>query len=173
MTQNDFTIRKASLTDLPQLQKIYAAARTFMKQSGNPHQWDDNYPSVELITHDINLGNCYVCFTQDEIVATFVLHYGIDETYTNISDGAWLNDLPYATIHRIASNGKVKGIMHRVMEFARNQYNQIRIDTHRDNLVMQHAILKEGFCYCGIIRCWNGSERLAYQYSKCLNAHKP
>lgn len=29
---------------------------------------------------------------------------------------------------------------------------------------MQAAILKEGFSYCGVIRCWNGTERLAYQY---------
>lgn len=29
---------------------------------------------------------------------------------------------------------------------------------------MQAAILKEEFRYCGVIRCWNGTERLAYQY---------
>ena len=49
------------------------------------------------------------------------------------------------------------------MEFAMNRYNSIRIDTHRDNTVMQRAIVKAGFTYCGIIHCWNGSERLAYQ----------
>lgn len=167
MTKDYISIRKASLTDLPLLLKIYATARTFMKQTGNPNQWSENYPSAELITHDINLGDCYVCLVQNEIVATFVLHYGSDETYANICDGDWLNDLPYATIHRIASNGRVRGIMHRVMEFARSRYDQIRIDTHRNNRVMQHAILKEGFRLCGIIRCWNGSERLAYHYSKC------
>lgn len=37
--------------------------------------------------------------------------------------------------------------------------------TH-SNHVMQRAILKEGFRYCGIIYCWSGEERLAYQYTK-------
>ncbi len=41
----------------------------------------------------------------------------------------------------------------------------IRIDTHRDNKIMQNALHKKGFSYCGIIHCWNGSERLAYQFS--------
>ena len=37
------------------------------------------------------------------------------------------------------------------------------IDTHRDNKIMQHNILKHGFTYCGIIYLLSGDERLAYQ----------
>ena len=47
--------------------------------------------------------------------------------------------------------------------FALAQYDSIRIDTHKDNVVMRNALLHEGYRYCGIIHCWNGSERLAYQ----------
>ena len=47
--------------------------------------------------------------------------------------------------------------------FALAQYGSIRIDTHKDNSVMRNALLREGYRYCGIIHCWNGSERLAYQ----------
>ena len=32
----------------------------------------------------------------------------------------------------------------------------IRIDTHRDNKIMQHNILKQGFTYCGIIYLQSG-----------------
>ena len=39
----------------------------------------------------------------------------------------------------------------------------IRIDTYRDNQIMQHVIKKYGFGYCGIIFLANGDERLAYQ----------
>ena len=55
-------------------------------------------------------------------------------------------------------------------------YENIRIDTHRDNKIMQHNILKQGFTYCGIIYLQSGDaldqrslaskgtqERLAYQ----------
>lgn len=163
--EGKISVRLAVRNDIPLLQEIYSYARSFMKENGNPNQWAENYPSTELITNDIDKKDCYVCLYGNEIVGTFVLHFGIDETYNYIYDGEWLNDLPYATIHRIASNGKAKGIFHHAIGFAKQKCLQIRIDTHRDNIVMQNAILKEGFKYCGVIRCWNGSERLAYQYS--------
>lgn len=90
----------------------------------------------------------------------------MDPTYDVIYEGRWLNDAPYATIHRIASDGTRKGILHLAMQFALLDYNNIRIDTHRDNQVMRNAITKEGFAYCGIIHCWNGDERVAYQFRK-------
>lgn len=39
----------------------------------------------------------------------------------------------------------------------------IRIDTHRNNRIMQHCIDRYGFSYCGIIYLESGDERLAYQ----------
>ena len=45
--------------------------------------------------------------------------------------------------------------------FARDA--NIRIDTHRDNTIMQHNLQKHGFTYCGIIFLASGDERLAYQ----------
>ncbi len=102
------------------------------------------------------------------LVATFLLRGRDDPTYARIENGAWLNSEPYATIHRIAGNGKVHGVLHAAIEFALQQYDNIRIDTHRDNRVMQRAVRKEGFRYCGIIYCWSGDERLAYQYAKSM-----
>lgn len=160
------TIRPAILSDIPAMQEIFATARQFMVATGNPNQWVDDYPSDEFLRADIESGDSYVCFEDGEMVATFLLRGGEDPTYARIEEGAWLNNEPYATIHRIASNGKVHGVLHAAMEFALQRYENIRIDTHRDNRVMQNAVLKEGFRYCGIIYCWSGDERLAYQYTK-------
>lgn len=160
----DITIRKSRSEDIPRLEEIFAYARDFMTETGNPDQWHSNYPGVELLSRDIESGDSYVMLRQGRIVATFVLREGRDPTYDIIYEGAWLDDAPYATIHRIAGSGEIKGVMHVAMEFARERYSNIRIDTHRDNIVMQGAIRKEGFHYCGIIHCWNGGERLAYQY---------
>lgn len=159
------TIRKAKLADITQMMEIFAIARRFMAETGNPNQWAANYPSVEQLTNDINGGDSYVCIEEGKMLATFVLRGGEDPTYDIIYGGAWKNNNPYATIHRIASNGEVKGIFRLAMDFALQHYKTIRIDTHRDNKVMQHAILKASFQYCGIIYCWNGDERLAYQYN--------
>lgn len=159
------TIRKATLDDIPRMREIFAIARRFMAATGNPNQWADTYPSLEQLQDDINSGDSYVCLEADRVVATFVLRGGDDPTYDVIYQGSWKNDNPYATIHRIASSGEVKGIFTHAMKFALLHYSTIRIDTHRDNKVMQKAILKAGFIYCGIIHCWNGDERLAYQYN--------
>lgn len=159
------TIRKATLADIPQMMEIFAIARKFMAETGNPNQWAENYPSVEQLTDDINSGDSYVFVEADRVVATFLLRGGNDPTYDIIYDGAWKNDNPYATIHRIATNGEVKGIFRKAIEYALQHYSTIRIDTHRDNKVMQHVIEKAGFEYCGIIHCWSGDERLVYQYN--------
>lgn len=159
------TIRNATLDDIPRMREIFAIARRFMAATGNPNQWADTYPSLEQLQDDINSGDSYVCLEADRVVATFVLRGGDDPTYDVIYQGSWKNDNPYATIHRIASSGEVKGIFTHAMKFALLHYSTIRIDTHRDNKVMQKAILKAGFIYCGIIHCWNGDERLAYQYN--------
>jgi hypothetical protein len=166
LTNDDMIIRKSAAEDIPALLGIFAIARKFMAETGNPNQWAAGYPSENLLQQDISSGDSYVVQRGNAVVATFVLRGGNDPTYDVISEGAWQYDTPYATIHRIASNGQVKGILHQAMAFALQNYDSIRIDTHRDNQVMQSAIRKEGFVYCGIIHCWNGSERLAYQYTK-------
>lgn len=159
------TIRKSTEQDIPRMHEIFAIARKFMTETGNPNQWKENYPSNELIMNDIQSEDSYVCIEDDKIVATFLLRGGNDPTYDIIYEGEWKNNNPYATIHRIASTGEVKDIFNITMKFALQHFDTIRIDTHRDNTVMQHTILKAGFKYCGIIHCWNGEERLAYQYN--------
>jgi len=154
------------MEDIPRLQAIFAIARRFMAETGNPKQWAEDYPSRELLEADIHSGDSYVCLQGDKVVATFVLRGGEDPTYEIIYKGSWINDSPYATIHRIASSREVKGIFNYAFQFALLHFDSIRIDTHADNRVMQNAIKKAGFEYCGIIHCWNGSERLAYQYTK-------
>lgn len=161
------SIRHTRVEDIPRLQALFSHARSFMLETGNPSQWTAAYPSEELLRKDIGSRDSYVVEDEKQtVIATFVLRGGVDPTYDVIYEGRWLNDAPYATIHRIASDGTRKGILHLAMQFALLDYRNIRIDTHRDNQVMRNAIAKEGFVYCGIIHCWNGDERVAYQFRK-------
>ena len=83
---------------------------------------------------------------------------------STVGQGRWLDDEhPYGTIHRIASREGTHGVMPYVLQWAFGQIDNIRVDTHRDNIPMQHLLLKHGFSYCGIIYLLNGDERLAYQ----------
>ena len=165
-TQQTLTIRHATEADLPIIMELVKSAIKIMHDSGNTGQWKDGYPGKDVIMADITSDTCYLLLAGDKPVGSFALKPGPDPTYSEIYDGAWLNDKPYATIHRIASSGEVKGVFSLALRFALQRYDSIRIDTHADNKVMQSAIAKAGFSYCGIIHCWNGSERLAYQFNK-------
>jgi hypothetical protein len=96
------------------------------------------------------------------IVAYFALLPSPEPTYSHI-DGAWLTNEPYGVIHRIASYPEVHGIFSAIIDFAAARYPHLRIDTHRDNRIMQHLIDTAGFTYCGIIWLEDGTERLAYE----------
>ena len=39
----------------------------------------------------------------------------------------------------------------------------IKIDTHEQNLGMQHILRKNGYTYCGVIYVEDGTKRLAYE----------
>jgi hypothetical protein len=95
-------------------------------------------------------------------VAYFALLPSPEPTYDYI-DGAWLTDEPYGVIHRIASYPDVHGVFSAIIDFAAARYPHLRIDTHRDNRIMQHVIAAAGFTCCGIIWLADGTERLAYE----------
>lgn len=157
-------IRPAGLEDLPLVMEIYDYARAFMRANGNVTQWVNGYPSEELIRQEIQDGHSFVCTDRDgEIVGTFCFILGDDPTYQQIYDGAWLNDEPYGVIHRMGTNGKRKGIAEACLDWSFQHSDNIRVDTHRDNLVMQHILEKNGFKRCGIIYVRDGTERIAYQ----------
>lgn len=160
------TITKAKYDDLEMIIPIYDYARSFMTDNGNPNQWINGYPSREIIAEDINNDSFYVCKNEEEsIVGAFTFIIGNDPTYENIYSGKWLNDKTYGVIHRLVSNGTTHGITKNCIEWCLKQIQNIRIDTHADNKIMQSLILKIGFEYCGIIHTHNGTERLAYQIS--------
>ena len=102
-------IRPAQPGDLPALLEIFAHARAFMAQTGNPTQWPATYPGAELMQQQIARGVCYVLEGNARPEATFCYIPGPEPTYAEIYDGGWPDDAPYATIHRMASAGRVHG----------------------------------------------------------------
>lgn len=158
-------IRPATPDDLPAIMDVMDAARSIMRASGNLHQWADGYPPKERIVADIACGGGYVIEADDARLAGYFAFLPSPEpTYSAIYDGSWLVDTaPYHVIHRIASRPDVHGIFAAMLDYCSSLEPNIRIDTHRDNLIMQHLLAKHGFSYCGIIYLASGDERLAYQ----------
>lgn len=159
-------IRKATMNNLPDILAIYAYAREYMKEHGNPDQWKDNYPPLELTTQDIRSGCLHVCIIRandrEQIGGVFYFHPEEDPDYLNI-DGSWLNSCPYAVVHRVATAPDTKGIATFCLNWAYEQFPNIKIDTHDDNIPMQHLLAKLGFTCCGHTTLKSGDSRLIYQ----------
>ena len=146
------------------IMQVMDAAKKIMRQSGNMHQWGEGYPSEAVIMSDIKKDGGFVIEDRENVVGYFAFLPSPEPTYQKIYDGNWLDDeKPYHVIHRIASLPDAHGIFKSIMEFCFARESNIRIDTHRDNVIMQHNIDKHGFTYCGIIYLASGDERLAYQ----------
>ena len=156
-----YNIRKAQREDLPRIEEIYAFARRFMAETGNPNQWGNTTPQSSLLEDDIEKGLLFVLTDADQIHGVFYFYIGPDPTYGVIEDGRWRSDTPYGTIHRIAGDGS-GGILAAAVEFGKTKIDHIRIDTHHDNKIMQRAVAKQGFQRSGIIHLKNGSPRIAY-----------
>lgn len=166
-TLDAFEIRKAVPSDLERIMEIYAQARVYMAQTGNPDQWGPrNWPPESLIREDIEKSLSYVCCRRGKTVGVFYYDYGkdIEPTYREIDNGHWLDDSPYGVVHRIATDVSVKGAGSFCIEWAYAMSGHLRIDTHEDNKIMQHILEKSGFTRTGIIYVYEDRyPRFAYE----------
>ena len=154
-------IRKATREDLPEIMTIYENARAFMRREGNGDQWGTVHPPYSLV--ESTLDDTYLCTLDGVTGCVFYYKSGIDPTYNTIYNGNWKNDAPYGVVHRIASSQRFKGAAKFSLMWAYSQCENLKIDTHRDNIPMQKLLSSLGFKYCGIIHLESGDERLAYQ----------
>lgn len=161
----EYLFRRALPADLPRIQELFAAGKAIMRADGNHEQWIRGYPTEALLLDDMARGEGWILESAGQAEAYFAL-FGPEHpepTYAEI-DGAWLNQQPYRTIHRLATTGAYKGVSAAVFNWVKSLGSDIRVDTHRANRIMQGAVLKAGFIYCGVIVIEDGSERLAYQW---------
>ena len=49
------------------------------------------------------------------------------------------------------------------LNWCTKQYPSLRADTHKDNIIMQKLLTRNGFIRCGIVHVSNGTARIAYQ----------
>ncbi len=161
-------IRKTTEKDTEAVLELYAQARRFMKDHGNPDQWGNAYPPRQRVEQDIAEGKSYVCTEDGTLLGVFYFANEEEPAYRTIYEGSWLGDGPYGVMHRVASPGKKKGAATFCVNWCYEKSGgDLRIDTHRDNLPMQGMLEKNGFVRCGIIYLANGEERLAYEKMEC------
>lgn len=161
-----YQLELAQLEDLPLCIEILRSGRLFQRQQGF-FQWPDDFPKEDTIRNDILCKNGYVLRWEGAIAAYLYLGFDGDPFYCTI-EGAWYNDAPYAVIHRIAIARafRGKGLANIIFSLAEDVcrsrgIGNLRIDTHAQNLRMQHILEKNGYRCCGTVMQDNGP-RLAY-----------
>lgn len=161
-------LRKAVLTDLPEIVSILTEAKSFLKKSGSD-QWQGQYPGLADIENDMAKNQAYVLVVNDKVAAYSAVITGEEPAYTEITDGKWSNDsLDYVTIHRIAFSDQYRGqqltrfLFSTIFSLMNSRdYHDFRVDTHEMNQVMQHVFEREGFIRRGFV--FIEGKRIAYQ----------
>lgn len=166
-------IRKAEMADFDQVMAILKDGRNQLAERGID-QWQGDYPNPDHVKEDIEHGYAYLAKSEDgETVGTLSIVPAPDTTYDQL-DGAWqveTND--YVTIHRVAihsdhtGRGYASKLYQAVISYFTSGFNDvksIRVDTHEDNLPMQHLIKKSGFKRVGTLHGVYRPNETSYVY---------
>ena len=130
-------IQKATFTDLEQIHSLTKKCAQRLIEKGI-FQWNDAYPSKEVLENDIQLQQIWKLIENGEIIGIIVLTKIEDNEYKNVQwhTKNWKN----LYIHRLAVHPKFqgKGFAQQLMDFAENyakinKYASVRLDTFSQN----------------------------------------
>jgi GNAT superfamily N-acetyltransferase len=167
----EYQFRKATEADIPAIVELYTAARVFLKQQGIDQWQGPLHPSAETAAKDIVAEHAYVLADESQrVAATASLVAGEDPFYSNLK-GAWLVPGPYVTVHRVAVSPFARGhglsgllLSHSIALAKKAGARSVRVDTHPDNKIMQAAIRRAGFVYCGELKVYDNTTRYGYEF---------
>lgn len=181
----DCDMRPATVDDVPAIVATLEAGRALLAADGID-QWQDGAgPDVDLVTSDAARGWGRVFLIGGQVAATAALIDEPEPAYDQVVEGAWQTrgdaatpagvTSPYATIHRVAVAPAFRG-MHvaqrfyaRLIEEARARgFAEIRVDTHADNVRMQHVIASAGFTRACTVLIGNNPKDLRWAYQLFL-----
>lgn len=163
-------VRKGTAADLPAIMSIIDDARAFLHAQGI-NQWQGTYPDEAAVKADIEKGTNRLLMVDDAVAGNASLLAGPDPFYGKIDGAGWSGNAPYMMIHRFAVSAKIRGqhlskffMSNLISEAYGRGYRDLRIDTHAQNLIMQHVITGNGFTYRGVVYLDEPvPERNAYQ----------
>ena len=140
-------------------------ARAYQREQGFL-QWTDKSPTLFDICKDIIEHRAYFITEDNRPFGYVCIRLDGDPIYDEIT--AWAHK-PYVAVHRVAISNEArgKGASRHLFRLVRelclaHGIHAIRIDTHKDNVIMQHILEREGFLLRGMVHYAVG-ERLAYE----------
>lgn len=159
----------ATATEQSFIHTTYTSAQAFTHVDNSITEWPNDFPSQEEIMRNINDNNCYIIADSYERLAVFITFVEPYTPYASII-GKWRSRAEYRTVRCLACfTGR--GIAQKIFDFASQESDYLRSDTHVDNLPMRHALEVFGFKECGTFVAEDGSTRVAYDWIKEAAAH--
>lgn len=162
-------IIKAKIEDITSIMNIIKSAINDM-ESKDIHQWDDIYPSEEVIKGDIDNGSLYAN-VEDGIMNAFVVLS--EEQAEEYKDLIWKYSFgKQLVIHRlcVAPQNQGGGIARKILGFSekyglQNGYDAIRLDAFTENKRALRLYEKSGYEKVGSVQFRKGE---FYCYEKKL-----
>lgn len=163
-----FTLQKATMETHPLACRFLNEARAYQRAQGFV-QWTDSTPNADTLASDILAGKGYLLCEDSTPIGYVYIDLTGEPAYAHLTAGAWQTDAPYAAVHRVAfgADARGKGASRHLFAcikalVASHGLHVLRIDTHRDNKLMQHVLDREGFVPCGIVH-YGTAERITYE----------
>lgn len=161
-------IRLANSADITAIMNIVHGAQEALRELGID-QWQDGYPTADVILKDIIEGVGYVaCIPNGDIVGYEAVVLTGEEVYRQLPNEAWNTPNEYVVVHRLCvlKEHTRMGIAKQLLSFAAQSaiergVRAFRIDTHRGNIRMMTLLPQLGFKHVGVVR-YDSGEREAF-----------
>jgi ribosomal protein S18 acetylase RimI-like enzyme len=152
-------IRKANMRELDVLHNVVRDATRHMDEQEIP-QWDEIYPSREILEKDIEREEIYVIEVDGRVAGLIVMNEDQSPEYVAM---AWAFAGRALVIHRltIAPAHQRRGLASRLMDFAEEfattqGYDCIRLDAFTRNPAAFNLYESRGYRNAGIVRFRKG-----------------
>ena len=167
-------LRLAVNEDVDRIMEMVKASIPLMHAQGN-YQWADDYPNKERFILDIEIGQLWVCVSDDDdkkVIGVGALTEDQGDDYKQLWDISEIRVVP----HRICVDPvyRGKGIAGKFMIQAEllakeRGYNSVRVDTNSENKAMQKLFNNLGYKFLGNL-VLTGREDLTFVgYEKFFN----
>ena len=168
-------IRQGILSDTIDSKALTEACAQHLLEQGIA-QWNENYPSLEVLKKDLAAGNSYVYIINGDLVGTVMFSQEKDPVYDPIQ---WLSPEEGAYyVHRLAVHPlfQKQGIARALMDFVEEEVlriggQSIRLDTFSKNIRNQRFYKARGYTQLGMIYFPHKSEHPFHCFEKVLHTH--
>ncbi|XOV66951.1 MAG: GNAT family N-acetyltransferase [Fluviicola sp.] len=142
--------------ELEEILELTRACGQHMRENGID-QWDENYPDLVSLKHDIVTNTLFAYRENGHVVGIVVLNETQDPEYTEIN-WSTSEEQRNLVVHRLAvsPDQQGKGIARKIMDFAedwarKNNFDAIRLDTFSQNPRNQRFYKNRGYTELGSV----------------------